>query len=556
MTQIGEINRLVGVVIDLFPIGPRALIVGQGILGLVGEATRGPCNKAVWVGNYNGSRRIFHSGDLKEACELGFNNGVPAICAIGVKGQGNLKSSVTLTDGLANPSNVGAFYAKYEGIYGNSLSTKISRSTHKINLVFNNMPGDGTVGPYWLEQHGLLNYGSNWIKVNGIAREIVYSQAELAASKVFLDIIAGSMLFADGENIETSDQMSGSVKYNALRVQVTDNVQLETFDGIVDLVDLQAKLTGSQLIDFVPEPYETHFPGVGSGIAVHPLTGGSDGAPITVDDWNTAMDALASEVNLRAGGATCYALTSCEVEFGTRDLIPEFDGFLVRQENAFKPGMGYVGLQPNTSKDVALDIASNFNSRNLYIVVNPWDDPNSSVRQNGAVALAARRAAAPLGESCAKAEYALKGMNGLLNEFEDDDVDVIDEGRLNVLIKKVGILPYLDRSTASDQQFWRAVDNYTINWCEIACKYICDGYKHWKATPQTCEAIRESLAAVMDDLRSRKIVRVYTLTVYRDLDIGGVDTGKIWIDLNAEPIGHAERFRVNFGVGVMPYIKE
>ena len=188
MVRIGETNRLIQVVIELFPVGPKAITAGMGILGLVGEATRGPCNEPVWLGSYVGARKIFHSGDLKEACELGFQNGVPAICAIGVKGTGNAKASVTVTDGLSEPSTVGAFYAKYEGIWGNAVTVKLTRSSHKMNLVVTDMAGDGTAGPYYLEQHGLLNYASNWVKVNGVELDIVYAVENLIAGSVYLDI--------------------------------------------------------------------------------------------------------------------------------------------------------------------------------------------------------------------------------------------------------------------------------------------------------------------------------------------------------------------------------
>jgi len=556
MVRIGEVNRLFQVVIELFPIGPTPLTVGQGILGLVGESTRGPCNTAVWLGNYNGAKRIFHSGDLMEACQLAFSNGVPAICAVTVKGTGNAKAYVDVDDGLAVPKPVGTFYAKSEGVWGNAITVKISRSSHKLNLVVNNMPGTGDVGPYYLEQHGLLNYSSNWVKVNGIARTIVYSSAELAEGKVYLDIVNGSLTFFDTDAPQTTDQISCSIKYNGLRVVVTDNVDLETYDGIVDLVDLQAKMNSSKLVDFVPEEYETHFPSVGTGTAIHALAGGSDGAEIIVGDWEDALETLFSEVSKRAGGATCYAITACETELGTTDLIPVLDGFATRIENKFKPGVCYVGLNPNTTKDDALDIASNYNSRNLSIVVNPWDDSASTTRQNGAVALAARRAAASMGESCAKDEYALKGMNGLLNEHPDEDVDVLDEGRLNVLIKKAGILPYLDRSTATDHQFWRNVDNVTINWVEVAAKYIADAYKHWKNTPQNRQALKASVAAMLDDLKGRQILRVYTLDVKSDLENGGVNPNKVWIFIGMEPIGHMEQFWYEIGVGVMLGVKE
>ncbi len=559
MVRVGEVNRLVQVVIDLFPIGPTYVTIGQGILGLVGQATRGPCNAPVWLGSYSGARKIFHSGDLKENCELAFQNGVPAICAIGVKGEGNAKASITVNDGLSpEASVVGAFYAKYEGLWGNAITVTLSRSTHKMNLIVTNMPGSNSTGPYYLEQHGLLEYSGNWVKVNGLSKEIVYAEDELVSNKVYLNTTEGYLKFFD--LIADTDQISCSIKYKGLRVVVTDNESIETYDHIPDLKSLQARLTSqSYLVDFVPEEYETHFPATGDGGAAIKLAlaGGSDGADITVDDWDKALYTLFGETSRRAGGATCYAISRCEIEDGNRDLIPILDGFATYIENKFKPGCCYVGLPPNITKDEALDIASNYNSRNLYIVVNPWDNPTSgTIRQNGAVALAARRCAAEMGESCAKDEYALKGLNGLLNEWEDEDVDILDEGRLNVLIKKAGILPYLDRSTSTDQQFWRAVDNVTVNWVEVCAKYIADAYKHWKNTPQNRESLKASVAAVLNDLKRRQILRVYTLDVKSDLENGGVNPNKVWIFIGMEPIGHMEQFWYEIGVGVLMGVQE
>ena len=58
-------------------------------------------------------------------------------------------------------------------------------------------------------------------------------------------------------------------------------------------------------------------------------------------------------------------------------------------------------------------------------------------------------------------------------------------------------------------------------------------------------------AAVLDELKRRQILRVYTLEVLSDLENGGVNRNKVWINIGMEPIGHMEQFWYEIGVGVI-----
>lgn len=89
-------------------------------------------------------------------------------------------------------------------------------------------------------------------------------------------------------------------------------------------------MNSSKLVDFVPEEYRDAFPVRRHRHRNSALAGGSDGAEISVDDWEDALETLFSEVSKRAGGATCYAITACETELGTTDLIPVLDGFATK----------------------------------------------------------------------------------------------------------------------------------------------------------------------------------------------------------------------------------
>jgi len=546
MVTYGNPSGLVGLTIELRTVGPVPVIVGQGILGLVGESTRGPVATCIGMGSWVDATHYFHSGDLKEAIELAFGQGAPVVYAVRVLGTGYATATRTLTDGLTPANNVVVVNAASEGNWGNSVWMTIADSSYYAYETETNLAGDGTVGPYYTQMANLVHPtpDTNWVKVNGVAKVVVYSGGDLAAGKVHIDIVNGSITFYTGEEPTTTDVITYSIKHKTKHVTLTDNVVEETYDRIRSLDHLEAELLNSALVRAVPEVGETHLPTNGTFI----LTGGSDGLAITVQDWEDALAVLGEETIKLVGAPTCVAITSNEVNSSTNDLIPALDAFLTSMANDFHPCLGFVGLDPNTSQDAALEIASGYNNRLLSIVPNPWDDSDDA--KNIAVARAAKECAMALGESAAMAANAMNGLNGLLNQFTQTQTDVLTYGGLDVIIKKRGILPYIGISTVkldSEWQFARCVDNRTINYIIVATEYITRAFYHKKRTKSVLSSIKSSIQTMLEDLKKDENIRAYTLEVLPH----ATDTGRVNIYMSVENIGHIERFRTILSVGIL-----
>lgn len=543
MPDYGDKSSLVGMVVHLTGIGPVPVVVGQGIVGLVGYATRGPTDEAVGLGNPIDAKQLYYSGDLKEAIELALAQGVPVVYAVRVGGVGNKKASGVAVDGDEN--EVVNFEAVSQGIWGNAITVKILDGDFKGTDV-EIFPGDGTVGPYYLKMWDLLEDSSNRVYVNNIAKTIVYSRDDFGAGKVLVDKDAGSIEFYTGEAPRATDQIRVSIKYKTRKIIVSDGETTETFNNIRDLIDLQAKLGNSVLVRAKPVYGETHLPKPDA----FALSGGSDGDPISVDDWERALNILGDTIT-----PTAVAITSHEVGEGSYDLVPILAGWLEEMANRYQPCLGFVGVRENEPPAAILDLCSGYNNRLLSIVANPWDQGDP--RQNGAVARAAQEAKCALGESAAKADMAIDGMNGLLVEFSRPVVNVLTQGGADVLVKKRaippyeerGILPYIGISTATSWQFKRCVDNRTINWVIVAIKYIVDRYLHWKNTPSTRAAIKTSIEMILKEQVELENIRAYSLDVRRH----PTDPNKVQIYLKMENIGHCEMFEVFMGVGQLEY---
>jgi len=537
---IGNPNEFVGMTIELRTIGPVPVIVGQGVVGLVGESTRGPTGEAIGMGTWTDAVRYFHSGDLKEAIELVFQQGAPVVYAIRVLGDGNAKASYTVTDGLGVPNTVGTFYAHSEGAWGNSVKITLEDDTYKGTEFEDEMPGNGTA-TYYTANCNLYNNSSNFVKVNNVAKTIVYNIGDIGAGKVYLNIADGYIQFYTGEFPTSSDTISYSVKYHTKKVTITDNEVTFIYPRVVDLVRLTSKIEDSGLATFTAVDGETHMPQNGTYV----LAGGSDGAAIDSDDWEEALYDMGEEASLQAGSPTCIAITDNTINSGQHELVPILDGFLTDMESDFHPCLGFVAADPNMTVDELLDLASNFNSRLLSIVANGWDD--GDIPKNIAVCRAGREAAMPLGESAAKAVNAMKGILGILNPMTQNECDVLNGGGLDVIIKKRGILPYVGISTATDWQFMRCVDNRTINYIIVATEYIARAFYHEKRTPRVLSSIKNSIKQMLDDLKHQECIRAYTL----EIEPHPTDTGRVNIYMSVENIGHIERFRTTLSVGIL-----
>ena len=541
MVLIGNPSAWVGMTIELRAFGPVPVLVGTGILLLVGESSRGPTTEAVIMNNRSDAYTYFHSGDLKEAIELAFGNGCPVVFAIRVLGVGAAKADITLTDGLTPANNCLDITAHSEGNWGNSIVITVANGDYDGSAYNAYLPGDGGTSAYYTSMCDLVQSSSNWVKVDGVARTIVYSAPSLAAGKVYVDTTNGSLTFYSGEWPTTSQVISYRLKYHTKKVTITDNERTSIYNNIPNIDHLIADLEDSGLVLAEDVAGETHLPLNG----IYVLTGGDDGDPITVDDWETAMAVGGEYAADLVGGPTCVALTDNEVDAGTYDLVPALDAFLTDMQNDFHPCLGFITLNPNENMTTAMELAAGYNNRLLTIIINGWDD--SSTSKNIAVARAAKECAVALGESTAMASNALNGLNGLLNSFNQSETDVLTTAGVDVIIKKRGILPYIGISCATDWQFMRNVDNRTINYVIIACEYICRQYYHHKRTRTVLSSIKQSLVQMLQDLKDQENIRDFEVFV----SAHPTDTGRVNIDLTMENIGHIERFRQIMNVGIM-----
>ncbi|HOK03129.1 MAG TPA: hypothetical protein PLD85_11655 [Spirochaetota bacterium] len=552
MVRYGNENALVGITLDLRPMGPVPVTIGTGICAIVGTSARGPVEPTGFR-SPTPIAPLYHAGDLKEAGELAFMQGVPTVYLVRVLGEGYAIAKATLQS--LSGDTVGDLKANSPGSWGNSLLYSIQNGNYNGTLT-EIFVGDGSVGPYALQRDDIVEFASNYVKVNGVKRDIVYKLSDHGAGEVLVDKEKGTITFYQGEAPTAADQISVSLKFRTRKITLYDGDTVYVANNIRSIPELISAIGNSQLAVF--EEYDatvTKLPKTtvsGDKVQTVALTGGNDGATITVDDWEKALYRLSQTVT-----PTTVALCDWEVESGQYDLVGLLSGWLTWMAGQFRPCLGFVPMEDTLGANEAskvLDLCAGYNNRLLTIVANAWDDQFPS--KNIAVARAAKEAACALGESAARSYNSMDGLRNLLTVFDDETVDVLTRGGADVMIQKKGVYPYqatrgirpyLGISTATDWQFMRCVDNRTINWIIVAIKYITDQYYHERRTKNVLTSLKQSLCAVLDDQVELENIRTYKLSV----SAHPVDTGRVDIDFQMENIGHIERFRVTMHVGVM-----
>jgi len=552
VVRYGNENALVGITLDLRPMGPVPVTIGTGICAIVGTSARGPVEPTGFR-SPTPIAPLYHAGDLKEAGELAFMQGVPTVYLVRVLGEGYAIAKATLKS--LSGDTVGDLKANSPGSWGNSLLYSIQNGNYNGTLT-EIFVGDKSVGPYALQRDDIVEHASNYVKVNGVKRDIVYKLSDHGAGEVLVDKEKGTITFYQGEAPTAADQISVSLKFRTRKITLYDGDTVYVANNIRSIPELISAIGNSQLAVF--EEYNatvTKLPKTtvsGDKVQTVALTGGNDGATITVDDWEKALYRLSQTVT-----PTTVALCDWEVESGQYDLVGLLSGWLTWMAGQFRPCLGFVPMEDTLGANEAskvLDLCAGYNNRLLTIVANAWDD--QFPLKNIAVARAAKEAACALGESAARSYNSMDGLRNLLTVFDDETVDVLTRGGADVMIQKKGVYPYqatrgirpyLGISTATDWQFMRCVDNRTINWIIVAIKYITDQYYHERRTKNVLTSLKQSLCAVLDDQVELENIRTYKLSV----SAHPVDTGRVDIDFQMENIGHIERFRVTMHVGVM-----
>lgn len=550
MVEYGNPSQFVRLIIKLETVGPVPVIVGKGVVLLVGRSVRGPVDEAVAMTSASAAKTYFYSGGLKDAIELAFAQGAPVVYAVRVLGTNHATASVTLNDGLSAPSDVVTISASSPGLWGNALTVQVLAGTYKATETTPYaIPGAASVGPYHTQYANLVaNDAANWVKVDGVLfteanGKLVYTGPP-SAGQVYVDTTNGSITF--GDSIAATSLITYSLKYNTVKLVVSDNETTYTYDNISSLTKLVARLTGTGFIKATAIAGETHLPAISATPSI--LTGGSDGSAISTTDWATALTVGGEAAAELVGAPQTCAITEYEVAAGTHDLIPVLDAWSLEMANKFHPCQCFVSLAPNLTAAQVLDIASGYSNRLLTLVANGWD--GSAEAKNIAVARAGKEAAVALGESAALPRNAMNGLNSLLNTYNQTDVDVLTQdtdARADVIIKSRGIRPYVGITTDQTWQFLRTVDNRTINYVIVASDQVARQYFHEKRTNSVMAAMKQSIKAVLNDLLRDENIRAYSLDVYPD----ATDTGKVNIHLSMENIGHIERIDETIAVGIL-----
>jgi hypothetical protein len=550
MVEYGNPSQFVRLIIKLETVGPVPVIVGKGVVLLVGRSVRGPVDEAVAMTSSSAAKTYFYSGGLRDAIELAFAQGAPVVYAVRVLGTGHATASVTLDDGLDTPNDVVKISAKSPGLWGNAVSIKVLEGSYKATETTPYaIPGAGTVGPYYTQYTNIIaNDSANWVRVDGVPYteangKLVYT-APPTADQVYVNTIDGSITF--GTLVAATSLITYSLKYKTVKLVVTDNETTYTYDNISSLTKLVARLIGTGFVSATAITGETHLPA--TSVTPFALSGGLDGTSISTSDWEEALRVGGAAAAELVGAPQTCALTEYEVEEGTHDLIPVLDAWSMEMANDFHPCQCFIGVAPNLTAEQVLDIAAGYSNRLLTIVANSWD--NSTTSRNIAVARAGKEAAVALGESAALPRNAMNGLNGLLNTYDQTDVDVMTQdtdARADVIIKSRGIRPYVGITTDQTWQFLRTVDNRTINYVIVASDQIARQYFHEKRTGTIMSAMEQSIKAILNDLMRDENIRAYSIEVTPD----ETDTGKVNIRLCMENIGHIERIDETIAVGIL-----
>ncbi|MGB5101051.1 MAG: hypothetical protein WBN94_10705 [Methanothrix sp.] len=460
-----------------------------------------------------------------------------------------------VTSSLEHYGNLGVLTSPNSGISGNSAFVDIADGTFDAHCV-EEFPGDGTVGPYFLQFNDIIEDADNVVMVADTAKTIVYSPGDLASGKVYVNKSLGSLAFFAGEAPRDGiDAIACNLLRKTRKLTIHDgSVNHPAIDSLEDLVAIQAALMYHSVLGFTPDAGATHLPANGQ----YQLVGGSDGSAITTADWAEAMDILFAYIEDSMVNITTCVFCANTVQAGRYDLIPVLAGKLNEAKRNFYPFMGFIGLDANEDPAVAGRMVSNFANYELSVVMNPADT-SSPFRLDATVARAAQEATASLGTSCARRVTAmsLQGLSelGLLNYYRRETVRALHNNRLDVLVKtNAGIFSFYGRNTAREDQYRECVDVRTINYMTWVIKYYTDMIYFAKNTPSVRATFREDLANVLDRLVSAnddgpRAIDAYTLQVTSGREEG--NKGLMRVKLEAENVGHIKQVVVDYYNGII-----
>jgi hypothetical protein len=177
----------------------------------------------------------------------------------------------------------------------------------------------------------------------------------------------------------------------------------------------------------------------------------------------------------------------------------------------------------------------------LTILANGW----SASERNLAPARAGQEAALKLGQSAATSTNSMKGVDGLLFQFNDVDKRTLTDDCVEVEVKDTGVHPYLGHSTDPDENFFRCVDVRTIaEWIVMADKTVEKFYNEPR-TMTNLKRLENALYQIAKTMKDASALDDFNVAVTaNESDRNAVDI-VTWI----QPVGHMERFYHTVNVG-------
>jgi len=525
-------------VVTLESIGIVPVIVGRGVVVGIGTAVRGPAMRLYGIAASSPSliRKTYWEGPLKEGLETAAAQGCSIVYGMRVMGENYATAELTVTDQAADP--VGKFPATGPGNWGNIPTIKIEDGDYAGTKkeVFN---GNGALvtQPYKLLYNDLIESSVNYVRVAGAAKALVYTGTP-DPGEAYYNKTTGELSFATGEWPTTAQQIEVRYKYKSRKITIQDEAGLPiVYNNLTSLTMIAAKMKNDNICTFTATVGATHLP---QNMVATNMAGGSDGSAITVDDWelafNNILEQMPSEVIPSSIFATAYEATE-----GQWDIVPLMDQFLWQMGQKKTPCQGFITLPATATAEQMRDFKEGYTNLFMTLLTNGYDDQEKDL----APARAGQEAALNLGISPATYSNSIKGVDGLLFQWNEPEREILTYAGLEVLVKETGVHPYVGVSTDTDDNFRRTVDVRTICQCVIYVDQIIKKFLNEKRTQTNLARMDASARVLMDKLLKASVLDTFDLTVSKNIE----DHNAVDIQLKIQPVGHIERVYSWIGVG-------
>jgi Phage tail sheath protein. len=537
---LGDQFKFIRHVIELRPIGRRTVVLGRGVVLGFGTAARGPAFEPYFVaqGQQRLVRRTYYSGKLADDLETALDQGCSIAGGIRILGEGYSTATLNVTDSQTPGNKVGTFTANGPGAAGNSVSITITKGdiTNPIQETF---PGDGGA-TYYLLRDDIAEATYNRVKVGGTQYTIIYEGIP-DEGEVLLDKTKGSITFNENQKPTESQLIDVRYRHNTRKVIIQDAIAGGAplvFNNIISQEMLYARLRDNWVATYTPAVGETHLPKV---MPATPLSGGSDGDPITVDDWEKAFQIALSALPEGIIPSAVFTTDHSLDETNQLEIIPLLSAYLNNMEKRITPCQGFVSLPPTMSTAEMVEYKRGYDDMWLTLIGNGY----SSTERNLAPARAGQEATLPLGTSPGEIGNSFKGVDGLMFQFNEVDQEVLTYNNVEVLIKKDGVRPYVGVTSDPEESFFRTVDVRTIAWCCILADRVVNQFKNARRTLTNLNRLQNSIYVLYNQLLEDKVLDDFSVDVTpNESDHNAVD-----LHIMLQPVGHMERFYTKMDVG-------